>query len=219
MVILWRKFDVAEVVGMKKNAEITGLADGASVDSRDWRRNTTTGIKITCTAATSIKLEDLTPLQGDLKELTHRNFEKLKKSILKHGLSFPFFVWRHEGRNFVLDGHQRDRVLRKMLEQGYEVPPLPCALIEAKDKKEASEKILLISSQYGKMTEESLGEFLAENDLSFLELADDLELPSIDESYFRDPNEFTAATQEEQGRLDQKSPVVCPECGASFVPR
>ena len=51
------------------------------------------------------------------------------------------------------------------------------------------------------MSEESLDQFLAENDLSFLELADDLELPSIDESYFRDPNEFTAATQEEQGRL------------------
>ena len=43
---------------------------------------------------------------------------------------------------------------------------------------EAAEKILLISSQYGHMTEESLDEFLAENDLSFLELADELELPS-----------------------------------------
>src|SRR5215475_14028963 len=145
---------------MKKNAEITGLAGGASVDSRDGRGNTTTGIKITCTAATSIKLEELTPLQGDLKELTHRNFEKLKKSILKHGLSFPFFVWRHDRKNFVLDGHQRDRVLRKMQEQGYQVPPLPCALIEAKDRKDAAAKILLISSQFGKMTEQSLDEFL-----------------------------------------------------------
>jgi len=39
--------------------------------------------------------------------------------------------------------------------------------------------IIFTSSQYGKMTEESLDEFLAENDLSFLELADELELPSI----------------------------------------
>src|SRR5262249_44013865 len=219
MVILWRKFAVAEVVGMKKNAEIIGLGGApASVDSGDGRGNPIS-IKITCKAATSIELADLQPLQGNLKELSVANFEKLKRSILEHGLSFPFFVWWHDGHNFVLDGHQRDRVLRMMQEQGYQVPPLPCALIEAKDKKEAAEKILLISSQYGKMSEESLNEFLAENDLSFLELADDLELPSIDESYFRDPNEFTAATQEEQGRLDQKSPVVCPECGASFVPR
>jgi hypothetical protein len=110
----------AEEVGMSKNVEIIGLAGGASVDSHDGRGNTTTGIKITCTAATSIKLEELTPLQGDLKELTHRNFEKLKKSILKHGISFPFFVWQDNGINYVLDGHQRDRVLRKMQKQGYE---------------------------------------------------------------------------------------------------
>jgi len=32
----------------------------------------------------------------------------------------PIFVWQHDGINYVLDGHQRDRVLRKMQEQGYE---------------------------------------------------------------------------------------------------
>ena len=72
--------------------------------------------------------------------------------------------------------------------------------------------------QYGKITEESLDEFLAENDLSFLELADELELPSIDDAYFKDPNEFAAAGEDEQGRLDQKKPVKCPECGHQFVP-
>src|SRR5215831_14702564 len=202
---------------MKKNAEITGLADGASVDSRDWRRNTTTDIKITCTAATTIKLEDLTPIQGDLKELSHRNFEKLKKSILKHGLSFPFFVWRHDGQNFVLDGHQRDRVLRKMQEQGYQVPPLPCALIEAKDSKDAAAKILLISSQYGKMTEESLDEFLSENELDMNDLLDELELPALDMRYFGS-GEFEPTDEDDQGQLDKKNPVTCPECGHEFIP-
>jgi len=92
-------------------------------------------------------------------------------------------------------------------------------LIQAKDRKEAAEKILLISSQYGRVSEESLDEFLAENDLSFLELADELELPSIDEDYFKDPNGFGAAGEDEQGRLDQKSPITCPECGHEFVPK
>ncbi len=67
-------------------------------------------------------LRNLHPLQGNLKELSVPNFEKLKHSLLKHGISFPLFVWQHGGINYVLDGHQRDRVLRRMQEEGYEVP-------------------------------------------------------------------------------------------------
>jgi ParB-like chromosome segregation protein Spo0J len=175
-------------------------------------------IDIQCTAAINLDLDQLTPMQGDLKELSEANFQKLKQSILRHGITFPLFVWQNEGINYILDGTQRDRVLSKLVSAGYECPPLPCALIEAKDKREAAEKILLISSQYGRMTEESLDEFLAENDLSFLELADELELPSIDDAYFRDPSEFAAASEDDQGRLDQKKPVKCPECGHQFIP-
>src|SRR5215468_365595 len=175
-------------------------------------------IAIRCTAAVNLDLANLTPLQGELKELTGANFEKLKQSILKHGITFPFFVWQSEDKNYILDGTQRDRVLKRMAEEGYQVPPLPCALIQAKDRKEAAEKILLISSQYGRMTEESLNEFLAENDLSFLELSDELKLPAIDERYFADPNDFTASTEDEQGRLDKKNPVTCPESGHEFIP-
>ena len=175
-------------------------------------------VQIRCKAAVNLDLDQLTPMQGDLKELSQSNFNKLKQSILRHGITFPLFVWQNDGKNYILDGTQRDRVLLKLVAAGYECPPLPCALIDAKDKREAAEKILLISSQYGRMTEESLDEFLAENDLSFLELADELELPSIDEKYFKDPNEFAAAGEDEQGRLDQKKPVKCPECGHQFVP-
>src|SRR6266496_436166 len=113
-------------------------------------------VKINCKAAIEIALKDLTPLQGELKELTDANFEKLKQSILKHGITFPLFVWQSEGENYILDGTQRDRVLKRMAEEGYEIPPLPCALIEAKNRKEAAEKILLISSQYGRVTDEGL---------------------------------------------------------------
>jgi hypothetical protein len=174
-------------------------------------------IAIRCSAAVNLILSDLTPLQGGLKELGDANFEKLKTSILKHGITVPFFVWQSEGENYILDGTQRDCVLTRMAEEGYEVPPLPCALIQAKDRKEAAEKILLISSQYGKMTNHSLEDFLAENDLDLPELQDELELPSIDLEYFRDAD-FQALSAEEQGRLDKKNPVTCPECGHEFVP-
>ncbi len=174
-------------------------------------------IAIRCTAAVNLELSDLTPLQGGLKELSDANFEKLKQSILRHGITFPFFIWQSEGMNYILDGAQRDRVLKRMTEEGYEVPPLPCALIQAKDRKEAAEKILLISSQYGKMTNHSLEDFLAENDLDLPGLQDELELPSIDLEYFRDAD-FQAVNAEEQGRLDKKNPIKCPECGHEFIP-
>jgi ParB-like nuclease domain len=177
-------------------------------------RNT---IQITCKAAVTMDLAELQPLQGNLKELSVANFEKLKRSILKHGLSFPFFVWQSGGVNYVLDGHQRDRVLRKMQEQGYQVPPLPCALIDAKDRKKAAEKILLISSQYGKMTEQSLDEFLSANELDMNELLDELALPALDMRYFGS-GDFEPTDENDQGRLDKKNPVTCPECGHEFTP-
>src|SRR5262245_15874854 len=143
-------------------------------------------VQIRCKAAVNLDLDQLTPLQGDLKELSQPNFNRLKQSILRHGITFPFFVWQNDGKNFILDGTQRDRVLTRMAEEGFAIPSLPCALIEAKDRKEAAEKILLISSQYGKMTDNSLEQFLSENDLDLMELNDELELPSIDLEFFRD---------------------------------
>ena len=174
-------------------------------------------VQIRCMAAVDIDLAKLTPLQGELKELSHANFEKLKQSILKHGITFPFFVWQSDEINYILDGTQRDRVLKRMSDEGYGIPLLPCALIQAKDRKEAAEKILLISSQYGKMTNNSLDDFLTENDLDLSELQNELELPSIDLEFFRE-SDFEPSTADDQGRLDKKNPVQCPECGHEFVP-
>jgi hypothetical protein len=178
-------------------------------------------IKINCKGAVNICLEELTQLQGDLKELSESNFRKLKTSILKNGITFPLFVWQDNGSNFILDGTQRDRVLRKLAVDGYNIPALPCALISAKDKPEACEKILLISSQYGKMTNESLYEFVSKNDLGFLELEEMLDLPQIKLEEFKvgwlQEPDFEPARADEQGRLDKKNPIQCPECGHEFI--
>jgi hypothetical protein len=179
-------------------------------------------IKVNCKGAVNIGLDDLTQLQGDLKELSEANFRKLRASILKNGITFPMFVWQDDGTNFILDGTQRDRVLRKLATEGYEIPPLPCALITAKDKREACEKILLISSQYGKMTNESLYEFISKNELGFLELEEMLDLPQINLEKFKvgwlQEPDFEPASADEQGRLDKKNPITCPECGHEFIP-
>ena len=179
-------------------------------------------IKISCKGAVNIPLDELTQLQGDLKELSEANFRKLRASILKNGITFPLFIWQDSGTNFILDGTQRDRVLRKLAADGYDIPPLPCAIITAKDKREACEKILLISSQYGKMTNESLYDFISKNELGFLELEEMLDLPQINLEEFKvgwlQEPDFGPASADEQGRLDKKNPITCPECGHEFIP-
>jgi len=67
------------------------------------------------------------------------------------------------------------------------------------------------------MTNNSLEQFLSDNDLNLTELNDELELPSIDLEFFRDPD-FQSVGADDQGRLDKKNPVTCPACGHEFVP-
>ena len=136
-------------------------------------------IRVTCQANSTIGLDEIHRLQGDLKSLSEENFDKLKKSILKYGISFPIFLWRQNGAARILDGTQRDIVLKRMREEGYKIPLLPVDWIEAKDEKEAKEKILLISSQYGKMTEDSLYQFVA-GSLDFNEILPMIDFPALD---------------------------------------
>ena len=123
-----------------------------------------TALRVTCQANTYLDLAEIEPLQGNLKELDDQSFEKLKQSILTHGISFPFFVWKQAAKGktitWCLDGHQRDLVLTRLRHEGYEIPKLPADFIEAKDIDEAKEKILLAASQYGRVTESGLYDFL-----------------------------------------------------------
>ena len=171
-------------------------------------------VVVTCQGAAMLDLNDLEPLQGNLKSLSVENFERLKASILKHGFTFPFSVWRDGDTNYVLDGHQRDRVLEKMREEGYVIPPLPVVYIEASSKKQAAEKILLNSSQYGKMSEETLYEFIHAFELEdgWAETSAILDLPRIDVS------EFTKGWMKEninaEASMDvEEKDFSCPRCG------
>lgn len=124
---------------------------------------------------------ELIPLQGRLKDLDNKRYNKLKKSLNRFGFIVPFFVWIPnkdetviiDGETVVLkakshctiDGHQRDLVLKMERAQPYQLPYLE---IEAKNFKEAKEKILVISSQYGKTTQEGLDAFSFDLDDDFI---------------------------------------------------
>ena len=96
----------------------------------------------------------------------------------------------------------------------------PVVFIHAKNKKEAAKLILLQSSRYGKMTNETLYEFLHENELNFDDLKVELDLPDIKMDLFGDgynPETFQPS-KDDQTNLDEKKSVKCPGCGHEFTP-
>lgn len=128
-------------------------------------------IEINCTGSDTIQLNELTEFQGELKERSAGDVEKIIKSIKKHGFSFPFFVWKNDGKNNVIDGHGRFKALQQMAAAGEEIPALPCVYISAKNEAEAKEKLLKLNSQYGHMTADSVAAFLGDIKIDFDELA------------------------------------------------
>ena len=128
-------------------------------------------IKVKCDVKDTLELDELSDFQGNLKERGDADFEKIQKSIRKHGFSFPFFVWKKGKTNWVLDGHGRLGALRRMAAGGEAIPPLPVVYVKCKDEAEAKEILLKLNSQYGKMTAESVKDFLGDLEIDFEDLA------------------------------------------------
>lgn len=139
-------------------------------------------IEITCKGNRSLPLDDLKGFQGSLKSLSDDNREKLKRLIIKRGFSFPVFVW---GSDNILDGHQRLDALHDLLSEGYELAgDIPVCYIEAKNEKEAAEKLLELQGNFGKLTETGLMAFIDTYEIDFMDLSKDIELPDIDMDEF-----------------------------------
>ena len=113
-------------------------------------------IKITCDGTDYIDFRKLIPFQENLKTLTDENLNKLKQSIIKYGFTVPAFVWENNNNKYILDAHQRQKALQSLFSDGYSIPDIPVVYIQAADRKEAKEKLLHISSQYGKFDQEGL---------------------------------------------------------------
>lgn len=144
-------------------------------------------VTIACKGSEMVRLEDLVIIQKDLKELSKENYEKLKRSILELGFSAPFFVWKHKGKLKVLDGTQRKLTLEQMKLEGHELPSkVPAVSVEAKNEKEAKQKLLSFVSQYGHVTEEGLYEFSVDAGFDAEFLTDHFDLPNIDVEHFVD---------------------------------
>ena len=130
-------------------------------------------IKIKCDVQDTLELDQLTEFQGGLKVRENSDYEKIERSIRKHGFSFPFFVWKKGKTNYLLDGHGRYGALQRIVAAGEPLPPLPVVYVKCKDENEAKEILLKLNSTYGHMTAESVKDFLGDLQIEI----DDIALP------------------------------------------
>lgn len=160
-------------------------------------------IRVTCEGSFSVNIDDLHELHS-YKDLTEEAYQRAKTSILELGFSFPIFVWVDSlNQHYIIDAHQRKRVLTRMRDmEGYTIPLLPAVKIHAKDKVEAKKKILAQESQYGDITEEGLYEFINEEGFEL----DPEELDS-----FVDIDEFDFEYGETPEAVEDEAPAVSSE--------
>jgi len=95
------------------------------------------------------------PLQGERKVLLPDAEKRLLTSLSTKGRFVPEYVWRNpqDGEYYTLDGHSRLKTYQKhnlTFNGGYELPFL---LVKADNPKDAAEKLQIIDSDYGKVTQ------------------------------------------------------------------
>lgn len=178
-------------------------------------------ITISCQGAVNLSLDELTELQGNLKDLIEENYIKIRNSIIEYGFSFPIFFWQDtNGTKYIIDAHQRKRTLTKMREEGFTIPPLPAVEIFAKDKIEAKKKLLLLNSRYGKITREGYDEFIDDPDSQIIEsdMTDLLEIPEIEIYADAESQEPTKTNSDDTGGDPTKTrEITCPACAHKFT--
>lgn len=131
-------------------------------------------IRITCETLHTLALEELTEFQGGLKIRDESDIEKIRKSITDYGFATPFFIWRNDATNYVLDGHGGVKALQTMQHTGEIIPPLPVVYVDCKDESAARNLLLRINSTYGSMTADTVRDFIKDLNIAI----EDIRLPS-----------------------------------------
>jgi DNA modification methylase len=117
---------------------------------------------------------------SNLKELSNESVEKLKSSIKNNSFVMPFHVWQEGDVIWILDGHHRQKALQLLKDEGHEIPELlPATFISCENIKEASKLVLIYTSQYAKITQQGLFDFLEKFDLDLADMKFEIDIPEF----------------------------------------
>jgi hypothetical protein len=170
-------------------------------------------IRIACEGAGLLTVDEMVEFQGDLKTLSKKNYNRLKKEILETGIGFPFRIWRHDSKAFIIGGHQTKRTLVQMREEGYDIPRVPVSFVEARDYTEAKRRVLQDVAQYGQIDRQGLYEFIHDSEIDFEMVEANYELPNLDmESFkfefFKEPMANLPGQDEDEPQKPTKAQLV-----------
>jgi hypothetical protein len=113
-----------------------------------------------------IEWQNVKDLQPDNLKLPY-NYENIKNSILKYGVSKAYDVCVIDGELYWIDGHTRTQIMLELLNDGIKIPDkLTANFCEVKDKKEAIEILLEVHNQrQNPIAEDVLIEWIEVEDL------------------------------------------------------
>jgi hypothetical protein len=133
-----------------------------------------------------------------LKLCMEVDFNKLVRSLIDNDFADPLKVWeKNPGEIFILDGHHRQKALEHCLENEEKKPSrmLNAIFMDCKNEKEAAKLCLIYATEYAKIQDEGLYEFLHTFNLDFNDIKMDIEFPGIDldvfeAGYFGEPSDL-----------------------------
>jgi ParB-like chromosome segregation protein Spo0J len=157
------------------------------------------------------KISEISPAKYNPRKISDEAMGRLTKSLAEFGNIQPI-TWNARTGN-VVGGHQRLKVYQAMGKTEVEV-----WAVDLDEQKEKAANIAL-NKLAGEFDLPALKDILEDIDTGNL----DLEITGfgINEiaemmEQIPDPN-FAPGTEEEQGQLDEKCPIVCPKCGNEFT--
>lgn len=156
-------------------------------------------IKVAVRSKDVISITMLENLQGNLKTLSDQNYQKLKNEILTDGFSFVVHIYEDlaSAKLYIIDGHQRIECLKRMKDEGYSVPQVPVAFVEADDLDHAKRKVLAAASQYGSFNQGGAEEFIKtirNVDLDYLHKSISMPFVNFDMMTFPDVEKILVST-------------------------
>ena len=158
------------------------------------------------------KISELTPARYNPRKISSDALGRLTKSLSELGNLQPI-TWNAKTGNIV-GGHQRLKCYQAL--QKDEVEVWAVWLDEAQEKAAN----IALNKLSGEFDLPQLKDLIQELDTGEIDL--DIigfgaeELASLMEQTAPDPN-FAPGTEDEQGQLDEKAPIICPSCGHEFT--
>ena len=151
--------------------------------------------------------------QENFKEWINDGDTKLIESILKYQFVDAFKVWENDGKLYCLDGKHRFLDLIKVAELGHNVPDeLPATFVDCENIESAAELVLIYSSNYAKITQQGLFDFVSKFNLDIPSLNTVINIPEFSMQRFEQKFDLFDVQNGEEPHVevDEKNIIVKP---------